>query len=225
MVRLPNNFHRLQNLGVLRIDDGDMRELPKTFGLLPALEDFTLNAPVESLPDSILEMSSLRRMKISSSKFLRMWPTPRKAYTSCHLTSLKELQLVDLSALVELPDSFGGMRSLERLSVTRCSALKRFPEGFGALQQLRSLTVEDCDKLEELCESFHNLGELREFILLRLPALRLLPSKFGLPPSLEKLQIRQCSTLMELPQCFLDIRSLITVKINDCERLVTLWQD
>ncbi|KAL2644938.1 hypothetical protein R1flu_012525 [Riccia fluitans] len=160
MVQLPTNFHRLQNLRILRIDDGGMKELPKTFGLLPALEDFTLNAPVESLPDSILEMSSLRRMKISSSRFLRRWPTPRKAYTPCHLTSLKELQLVDLSALVELPDSFGGMRSLEWLSVTRCSALKRLPEGFGELQQLKSLTVEDCDKLEELCESFHNLGKL-----------------------------------------------------------------
>ncbi|KAL2645177.1 hypothetical protein R1flu_012764 [Riccia fluitans] len=41
MVRLPNNFYRLRNLRILRIDDGDMRELPKTFGLLPALEDFT----------------------------------------------------------------------------------------------------------------------------------------------------------------------------------------
>ncbi|KAL2641441.1 hypothetical protein R1flu_009028 [Riccia fluitans] len=192
MGRLPNNFHKLQNLWILRIDDGDLRELPKTFGLLPALEDFTLNAPVESLPDSISEISSLRRMKISSSKSLRMWPTPRKAYTSCHLTSLKELKLVDLSALVELPDSFGGMQSLKRLSVTRCSALKRLPEEFGALQQLRSLTIEDCVKLEELCESFHNLRQLRVFSLSWLPTLQMLPINFGLSPSLEYLQIMEC---------------------------------
>ncbi|KAL2644455.1 hypothetical protein R1flu_012042 [Riccia fluitans] len=219
MVRLPNNFHRLQNLRILRIDDGDMRELPKTFGLLPALEDFTLSAPMESLPVSLLEMPTLRKMEISSCSFLRMWPTPRKAFASCQLASLVELNLVDLCSLVELPDSFGGMRSLKTLSLRRCSALRRLPDGFGALQELRSLVIKDCVKLEELCQPFHNLRQLEIFSLSWLPALRMLPSKFGLSPSLEYLLITKCRALKELPQSFLDIQSLVDVRISACEGL------
>ncbi|KAL2623393.1 hypothetical protein R1flu_003598 [Riccia fluitans] len=225
MVRLPTNFHKLQNLRILRIHDESMRELPKTISRLPALEDFTLSAPVESLPDSLLEMPTLRKMEISSCSFLRMWPTPRKAFASCQLASLVELNLVDLCALVELPDSFGGMRSLKTLSLRRCSALRRLPDGFGALQELRSLVIEDCVKLEELCESFHNLCQLRVFSLSRLPALQMLPINFGLSPSLAYLQIKKCRALMELPQSFLDIQSLVDVKISACEGLVSLWQD
>ncbi|KAL2645323.1 hypothetical protein R1flu_012910 [Riccia fluitans] len=225
MVRLPANFHKLQNLRILRIHDESMRELPKTISRLPALEDFTLTAPVDSLPDSLLEMPTLRKMEISSCSFLRMWPTSRKAFASCQLASLVELNLVDLCALVELPDSFGGMRSLKTLSLRRCSALRRLPDGFGALQELRSLVIEDCVKLEELCESFHNLRQLKRFSLSRLPALQMLPINFGLSSSLEYLQIKQCRALMELPQSFLDIESLVYVDISACEGLVSLWQD
>ncbi|KAL2645192.1 hypothetical protein R1flu_012779 [Riccia fluitans] len=219
MVRLPNNFHRLQNLRILQIHDESMTELPKTISRLPALEDFTLTAPVESLPNSLLEMPTLRKMEISSCSFLRMWPTPRKAFASCQLGSLVELNLVDLCALVELPDSFGGMRSLKTLSLRRCSALRRLPDGFGALQELRSLVIEDCVKLEELCESFHNLRQLKRFSLSGLPALQMLPTNFGLSPSLEYLRITKCRALMELPQSFLDIQSLVDVKISACEGL------
>ncbi|KAL2641442.1 hypothetical protein R1flu_009029 [Riccia fluitans] len=226
MVRLPTNFHKLQNLRILRIHDESMRELPKTISRLPALEDFTLSAPVESLPDSLLEMPTLRKMEISSCSFLRMWPTPRKAFASCQLASLVELSLVDLCALVELPDSFGGMRPLKTLSLRRCSALRRLPDGFGALQELRPLVIEDCVKLEELCESFHNLCQLGLFSLSRLPALQMLPINFGLSPSLEYLRIRECRALMELPQNFLEIQSLVDVEISACEGLssFTNWR-
>ncbi|KAL3676062.1 hypothetical protein R1sor_026010 [Riccia sorocarpa] len=158
-VQLPQNFHILRCLKILRIHHSGklMGALPENIGLLPALKHLSLNVPLERLPNSLLEFGSLQSMVLSG-KHVQSWPVPITVDPCCHLTALTELNLVDLPALRQLPDTFGGLASLEHFRIVRCSALEKLPEGFGALVELRTLRIDACDKFELLCESFSGVS-------------------------------------------------------------------
>ncbi|KAL3676051.1 hypothetical protein R1sor_025999 [Riccia sorocarpa] len=165
-VQLPQNFHMLRCLKILRIHHSGklIGALPENIGLLPALKHFFLNVPLKRLPNSLLEFGSLQSLVLSG-KHVQAWPVPITVDPYRHLTALTELKLVDLPALRQLPDTFGGLVSLEQLTIVRCSALEKLPEGFGALVKLRTLDIRSCDKFELLCESFSSLSQLRRVTL------------------------------------------------------------
>ncbi|KAL3676052.1 hypothetical protein R1sor_026000 [Riccia sorocarpa] len=127
-VQLPQNFHMLQRLKILRIHNSGklMGALPENIGLLPALKHLSLNVPLKLLPNSLLEFRSLQSLVLSG-KHVHAWPVPLTVDPYCHLTALTKLHLVDLPALRQLPDTFGGLASLEHLKIVRCSALEKLP--------------------------------------------------------------------------------------------------
>ncbi|KAL3676057.1 hypothetical protein R1sor_026005 [Riccia sorocarpa] len=249
-VQLPQNFHMLRCLKILRIHHSGklMGALPENIGLLPALKHLSLNVPLERLPNSLLEFGSLQSLVLSG-KHVQAWPIPITVDPYCHLTALKELHLVYLPALRQLPDTFGGLASLEQLTIVRCSALEKLPEGFGALAELRTLDINYCAKLELLCESFSSLSQLRSLSLWSLPKLKMLPVTIGdlrqlrslflwslpklkmLPvtigdlPSLEHLSVLDCTVIKELPGSFTNLPSMRRLDIRGCDALESVWPD
>ncbi|KAL3676132.1 hypothetical protein R1sor_026080 [Riccia sorocarpa] len=226
-VQLPQNFHMLQNLEVLQIrrDGIPMGPLPENIGLLPALKHLVLNVSDKRLPSSLLQLPSLQSLVLSG-EHLQAWPSPDPTSVDsyCHLKALRELQLIDLPTLVDLPDTFGGLASLEDLTIHNCSALKKLPEGFGALSKLRVLTVRRCDKLERLCESFSSLSQLCTLSLGFLPELKMLPVTMGDLSSLEGVTLYRCDAIRELPGNFASLQSLLYLSIKECHGLESLWQ-
>ncbi|KAL3676043.1 hypothetical protein R1sor_025991 [Riccia sorocarpa] len=225
-VQLPQNFHMLRCLKILRIHHSGklMGALPKNIGLLPALKHLSLNLPLERLPNSLLEFGSLQSMVLSG-KHVQAWPVPITVDPCCHLTALTKLHLVDLPALRQLPDTFGGLASLEQLTIDRCSALKKLPEGFGALAELRRLDIKYCAKLELLCESFSSLSQLRRLNLSNLPKLKMLPVTIGDLPSLKDLGVYLCPVIKNLPGSFSNLRSMRKLEIRNCNALESVWPD
>ncbi|KAL3676049.1 hypothetical protein R1sor_025997 [Riccia sorocarpa] len=225
-VQLPQNFHILRCLKILRIHHSGklMGALPENIGLLPALKHLSLNVPLERLPNSLLEFGSLQSMVLSG-KHVQAWPVPITVDPCCHLTALTELHLVDLPALRQLPDTFGGLASLEQLTIEGCSALEKLPEGFGALVELRTLRIGSCDKFELLCESFSSLSQLRRLTLTVLPKLKMLPVTIGDLPSLKHLEVIYCPVIKELPGSFTNLPSMRTLVIRGCAALESVWPD
>ncbi|KAL3678341.1 hypothetical protein R1sor_021297 [Riccia sorocarpa] len=218
-VQLPQNFHMLQNLEVLQIRSGEipMGPLPENVGFLPALKHLLLNVSVKELPSSLLQLPSLESLALSGGR-LQAWPIPTTVDPYCHLELLRELRLEDLPALMELPDTFGGLASLEALTIQRCSALKKLPEGFGRLSKLRELSILHCSKLEKMCESFSSLPQLRQLRLEDLPELKTLPVTMAGLSSLEHVALRQCDAIKDLPGN-LASESLLYLTITNCQEL------
>ncbi|KAL3676058.1 hypothetical protein R1sor_026006 [Riccia sorocarpa] len=225
-VQLPQNFHMLRCLKILRIHHSGkfMGALPENIGLLPALKHLSLNVPLKRLPNSLLEFSSLQSMVLSG-RHVQAWPVPIAIEPYCHLTALTELHLVDLPALRQLPDTFGGLASLEQLTIDGCSALEKLPKGFGALVESRTLLIKSCDEVELLCESFSSLSQLRHLTLDVLPKLKMLPVTIGDLPSLETLTLICCPVIKELPRSFTNLPSIHTLFIQDCHALESVWAD
>ncbi|KAL3678343.1 hypothetical protein R1sor_021299 [Riccia sorocarpa] len=218
-VQLPQNFHMLRNLEVLQIRSGEipMGPLPENVGFLPALKHLVLKVSVKELPSSLLRLPSLESLALSGGR-LQAWPIPTTVDPSCHLNLLRELRLEDLPALVDLPDTFGGLASLEALTIERCSALKKLPEGFGGLSKLRELSMRRCSKLEMLCESFSNLSQLRQLRLEDLPELKTLPVTMGDLSCLEDVALWQCA-IKDLPGNLACSQSLLYLTITKCQEL------
>ncbi|KAL3692318.1 hypothetical protein R1sor_005969 [Riccia sorocarpa] len=225
-VQLPQNFHMLRCLKILRIHNSgkSMGALPENIGLLSTLKHLSLNVPLKRLPNSLLELRSLQSLVLSGIH-LQAWPVPITIDPCCHLRALTELHLVHLPALVELPDTFGGLASLNNLTIECCSALQKLPEGFGALLELRTLFIKDCSKFEQICESFFNLSKLGELDLDRLPKLRTLPATIGDLSSLEEMYVRSCPAIKELPGSFANLPSIRHFSIDHCHALESLWPD
>ncbi|KAL3684076.1 hypothetical protein R1sor_002098 [Riccia sorocarpa] len=206
-VRLPTNFHHLENLKVLRIQAKDVTHLPPLFGHLPSLQSLFLNCPnLQQLPPSFLHLPELRELKLMGCSALNSLPvfflldgfssnSPRLAFAP--LANLTDLCIVRASSLTELPDSFGQLKSLQRLVIDECRALKKLPEGFGDLQQLESLKIIWCKELRYLCQSFGHLDSLRELDIGECFNLQGLPHSFGHMKALRTLRIDSCNALNE----------------------------
>ncbi|KAL3692316.1 hypothetical protein R1sor_005967 [Riccia sorocarpa] len=225
-IQLPQNFCMLRCLKILQIhnDGKPMGPLPENIGLLSALKHLSLNVPLKKLPNSLLQLPSLQRWTLRG-EHLQTWPIPITVDPHRHLTALTELDLMDLPALVELPDSFGGLASLEHLKIVRCSALERLPEGFGALPELRTLSIQGCNALEMLCDSFSSLSQLHRLYLRYLPKLKMLPVTIGDLPSLKEMALVVCPAIKELPWSFTNLASIRKLKTTTCDSLESLWPD
>ncbi|KAL3676124.1 hypothetical protein R1sor_026072 [Riccia sorocarpa] len=201
-VQLPQNFHMLQNLEVLQIcrDRIPMGPLPENIGFLPALKTPHVKCFRQEASQLLTTTSFVAKLGVE-----------------------RELRLIDLPTLVNLPDTFGGLASLEFLAIDNCPALKELPEGFGALSKLRVLTVRRCDKLERLCESFSSLSQLRQLSLRYLPVLKMLPVTMGDLSSLEYVHLFHCDAIKELPGNFASLQSLLHLSIEFCDGLKSLW--
>ncbi|KAI9169527.1 hypothetical protein LWI28_013624 [Acer negundo] len=118
------------------------------------------------------------------------------------------------------------LTSLEKLLLHKVLKLKHLPnELFHGLTALSDLEIGNCDELTVL---FNMFGLLCNTSLKRLKiwkcSLNLLwpEEEYGLPHLLEGLEISDCMNLTSLPEKLHSLKSLKTMKIINCPRLVAL---
>jgi Leucine-rich repeat (LRR) protein len=187
-----------------------------------------------SLPESIGDLSNLRKLKFSNVWFDQLPETIGR------LTSLKEIHFLGSSILtlpesfgnlggleslcikyngpgngnfrhINLPESFGNLRSLKILDIYNY-AIKSFPYSFGNLPSLERLYMWSC-LFMEIPESFCKLSSLEEFGFSSDDIVRL-PSFWGCLKGLKILEIYLASALKELPESIGGCTALESLRIN-----------
>ncbi|KAK3010253.1 hypothetical protein RJ639_011584 [Escallonia herrerae] len=94
-------------------------------------------------------------------------------------------------------------------------------------ESLEILVIEECNELVSLWEgdhACHNLANLREVTVRNCSGLVSLVGEEGqeLPPNLEKLDIWSCDNLEKLPNRLKSLKSLKSLRIEQCPRLVVI---
>ncbi|MFX1239249.1 MAG: leucine-rich repeat domain-containing protein, partial [Promethearchaeota archaeon] len=152
-----------------------------------------------SLPDSIGNFSSLKKLYISSNA-LRRLPN-----SIGNIATLKELNLFG-NQLTSLPKSIGDLSSLEILNID-FNQLERLPDSMDKLKSLKSLTL-ICNKLKSLPETFGELNSLERLTLTGNP-IEKLPISFKNLASLERLEFSGVKgPMVENVQQVLNLESL-----------------
>lgn len=145
-----------------------------------------------SLPDSIGDLPSLRRLKITSG--FREW-----VYSGPEFMSYIQQ---DQRRLRELPSSIANLVHLTSLKLIDCE-FRRFPEAIGRLTALSSLKIEGCNWLQALPESF---GELQGLVSLKLrnTVFEKVPEQIRRLRKLEKLDLTY-AYIERLPEWLLEL--------------------
>ncbi|KAK3002020.1 hypothetical protein RJ639_022258 [Escallonia herrerae] len=94
-------------------------------------------------------------------------------------------------------------------------------------ESLEVLVIRECNELISLWQrdhACHNLANLREVTVWQCSGLVSLVGEEGqdLPPNLERLDIRRCNNLEKLPNRLKSLKSLRSLSIRECPRLVIL---
>ncbi|XP_010246199.1 PREDICTED: disease resistance protein RGA2-like [Nelumbo nucifera] len=140
-VSLPDLFHHLTCLRALRLEIGDIKEIPREVGMLMHLRFLDLSNQLElkELPETI-----------------------------CDLYNLQSLNLDHCQQLKKLPKGIGKLTQMRYLGIEDTTNLKHLPQGIGRLCSLHTLSkfvVSDDDsdggcKIEELNDLNNLKGNL-----------------------------------------------------------------
>jgi len=98
---------------------------------------------MESLPQSLAHIISLKRLLIGWCTELRLLPE-----SLGELRSLQRLEITGLDALTCLPQSIRRLSSLEELSISYCPLLTSLPEQIRGLTALQQLGIYNCPDLK-----------------------------------------------------------------------------
>ncbi|KAL5856452.1 hypothetical protein ACOSQ3_003910 [Xanthoceras sorbifolium] len=158
-------------------------------------------------------------------------------------SQLKSIRIEFCDALKSLPESWMDNTSLECLSIYKCGSLTYLARN-QLPPNLKQLVIRSCDNLQTLMQEENNTSPssissiavcpppTSSFIKSELPAtieyiaiwycsnLRSLSSSGNLPKALEKIEIRYCSSLVSFPVRELPSMNLVTICIEECEKLV-----
>ncbi|XP_048136644.1 disease resistance protein RPV1-like [Rhodamnia argentea] len=110
--------------------------------------------------------------------------------------NLRSLLTLDVSYRVisKLPYSIGGLVKLRRLNLSGCTKIEELPEPFGELQSLVELDLSSTS-LGHLPDSISNLKQLKILRMTRISRITKLPSAIGLMEKLEELDASRCYNL------------------------------
>ena len=159
LVSLPRGFENLVNLDKENFMQAikSVRLLPESIVHHPYLQDMTEldlnNARVESLPNSIGNLQSLKTLGLYGCKDLKSLPE-----SIGNLEGLTTLNLFYCHALTSLPESIGNLKSLTTLKLMYCKNLESLPRRFSELTNLEFLALEGCDSLQSLPQGLQNLN-------------------------------------------------------------------
>jgi len=156
-----------------------------------------------SLPESIGNLKSLKRLNLESNRFTSL------PESIGNLKSLKKLNLED-NGLTSLPESIGNLEDLEELNLKE-NNLTSLPESIGNLKSLEELILVD-NKLTSLPESIGNLKELKQ-IILNDNRLTSLPESIGNLIQLKKLYLSS-NRLTSLPESIGNLKSLEALNLS-----------
>ncbi|KAJ1688945.1 hypothetical protein LUZ63_013100 [Rhynchospora breviuscula] len=116
-----------------------------------------------------------------------------------HLSSLRELKIVDCNCLHALPECLGELKSLDQLEIWR-TPLTCLPQSMKHISSLRELWFVECDSLCVLPEWFGEVKSLKILIIWE-TSLTCLPKSMKQLTALESLWIISCPELERRCEC------------------------
>ncbi|XP_044475734.1 disease resistance protein RPV1-like [Mangifera indica] len=196
---------------------------------------------LESLPNSLCNLTSLQKLDLSGLSNLKMVPE--------FPPEIQELYL-DGTAVKELFSSIGKVSSLRRLSLRNCSSLESLPSSLcnsnlkmvpefppeilelyldgtavkelsssiGKISSLIRLSLRNCSSLESLPSSLCNLTSLQQLDLSGSSNLKMVPE---FPPEILELYLDGIA-VKELSSSFGKVSSLIRLSLRNCSSLESL---
>lgn len=195
---------QLDALKILKIDSRDRKRLPESIEQLTNLRKLVVRARLESLPQSIGMLTSLKSLDL---EFNSLQSLPE---TIGNLQSLQSLNL-RYNNLTNLPGSFTNLKNLRNLDLAH-NNLKHLTPDFGNLAALEKLDL-DKNNFEDLPESFGMLKNLTELKIWK-NNLKVLPQSFGGLSSLKNLNLAG-NSLTVLPDLFVHLVSLEELSLHD----------
>ncbi|XP_044478078.1 disease resistance protein RPP2B-like [Mangifera indica] len=182
---LPNTVEKLY------LDGTAIKEFP-SIGHLFRLVNLSLRkcSRLERLPNSILELKSLKCLYLTGCSKLDRLPNDMG-----NLQSLEVLELEEIS-FAEIPTFMTSLINLKTLSLTRCKMQKQLGiplVDLSVFQRMKALCLIDC-------------------------CIEVLPSNVGQLLSLEYLDIAQ-NNLETLPESIKDLSNLEKLDLSNCQRL------
>lgn len=154
---LPNSFQNFTKLKVLEIESSNIEALPSSLMLASLRELSFLGKKLQSLPESIGDLSNLNKLKLVSDQLTRLPESVTKLakLTQLHLSSpkletlpknigfLRELTSFHLTALrsLQIPESIGNLKKLTNLELI--GGPYKLPESIGDLRCLNHLHVKE----------------------------------------------------------------------------------
>ncbi|XP_042485396.1 putative disease resistance protein RGA4 [Macadamia integrifolia] len=138
-------FQGLCSLKVLRIEYCDRLETLSGMRYITSLE----NLRIDKCPK--LELSKLEDFR--------------------HLTSLQEIEIVNMCESISWPESLKHTTMLQRLHISCCTGLTALPEWIHNLPSLRIIDISSCQNLSFLPDGFQHMTALQTLIIDNCPVL------------------------------------------------------
>lgn len=138
------------------------------------------------------------------------------------LTALENLDLGGCRSLAGLPNSLSGLTALSSLSLADCRAFLALPDWLSLLTGLRSLSVARCPSLPSLPETIRHLTLLTYIQLIKCSALATLPAGIRALTLFTALSLAGCVTLASVPEALCDLSRLRDLCLADCRSLAAL---
>ncbi|XP_063943682.1 TMV resistance protein N-like isoform X2 [Daucus carota subsp. sativus] len=239
---LPLALGNIQSLRALDVKNTNVPKLPDSIGHLTKLVELNLRCSryLQTLPHTFCDLKALEALDISDCSCLEALPTGLG-----NIQSLKELNAENL-AVLELPDSVGGLSKLVWLRLSGNKNLETLPDTICNLRSLEILDISGCEKLEILPDQLCMITSLRELIaggatlLKRFPyvasqitlslqkldfsewGLTALPSSISKLPNLENLNLKDCRCLLSIAELPLNLKWIRADGCTSMERLPNL---
>ncbi|XP_048421708.1 disease resistance protein RML1A [Pyrus x bretschneideri] len=210
-----------------------LESLPSKFSAINLVELHMPESQVEKLWDEDKVLMNLKVFNMRSSRNLTELPNLSQS------RKLEHINLVYCTSLVEVPSYFQHLHELTFLELAWCTSLKYLPKMPGNIeylslrgsgikelppsvwshQKISSLDIGDCRDLKKLPNNNCKLKVSGYFSLEYCSSL----DEFSeLPRDISVLDLT-CTSIEVLPISSMEcLISLTTIKLNDCERLVTL---
>ncbi|XP_031270525.1 disease resistance-like protein DSC1 [Pistacia vera] len=212
---LPSNVCNLESLQ--QLDLSGLSNLKFVLGIPCNIKQLYLDGTaIKELSSSIENASSLVRLSLRDCSNLESLPDD-----ICKLKSLRYLCISGCTKVVRLPEDIGNLESLEELEATGnsgdCLRLESLPSSIRNLN-LRVLNLSGLSYLKMVPEFPLKIEEL----YLDGTAIKELSSSIENASSLVRLSLRDCSNLESLPDDICKLKSLKYLCISNCSKLERL---
>ena len=211
---IPRDAVGLEQLNELKLEDLDLKledldaeafELIKLISKLPNLKILDLSYyGGESLPEEIVNLTSLEQLKIHESALERL---PENI---SRLENLKSIDLFACDVLQDFPDDFFQLTQLEELLLY---STELYSDEIGSLKKLKKLSLSG--DLYEIPVWIFDLKELTELCLNEV-ALSEIPSEIGELTKLEYLDLGVNERITKLPESFGNLTNLKHLSLDCC---------
>ena len=194
LTRLPEDLRRIA---------GDVEEL------------LVESSRITTLPEWVGEMENLRFLEVGTSDWTNTLLREIPASIG-ELRALRELSLINLVNLEELPEGMKRLTGLKDLFITGCG-LREVPGWIAEMGGLRELFLES-EHVEELPEEFGQLTRLQSLCVAQ-ARLRVLPELMGRLTGLQTLKLKDLNALEEFPASVCRLTGLQQLTIQKCAAL------